>query len=449
MKYKTTIIVLLSLLLYFPCTAQLSSAFTTVPGFETRIRNYIDSLKIIDTHEHLIGPEILKESFFLDFSLLFMQNGYDDLVSAGMPDTLFDVIFNEPLTPVQKWKIMEPYWKNSFNTSFNRIILYSIRNLYGIEDLNETTVGPLSEKIKKAHETDWFDIILRDSCKIDYIINDGNYIPGKDSYFRYAKRFDDWLLLRSKYGIDSLAIKQLDPIYTLEDLVKSLTLAFEKEVNSGMTAVKVFTAYYRTLFYDKSSQDAARKVFRNLVNGEQDFKISMTEAKPLQDYLFHHLMKLAEKHDIPVAFHTGLQAGKGKIIGNSDPTLLTNVFSEYPRNEFVLYHGSYPFGGTLSALAKNYRNVYIDMNWVYSVSPSYSKRYLSEWLETVPVSRIIAFGGDSMSAENVYSELMAARKIISEVLSEKVAEGYFSETEARLIARMILRDNAAKLYKLN
>ncbi len=366
-----------------------------------------------------------------------------------MPDTLFDVIFNEPLTPVRKWQIMEPYWKNSFNTSFNRMILYSIRNLYGIEDLNETTVGPLSEKIKKAYETNWFDIILRDSCKIDYIIKDGNNIPGKDGYFRYAKRFDDWLLLRSKYGIDSLAIKQLDPIYTLEDLVKSLTLAFEKEVNSGMTAVKVFTAYYRTLFYDKSTQDAARKVFRNLVNGEQDFKISMTEAKPLQDYLFHHLMKLAEKHDIPVAFHTGLQAGKGKIIGNSDPTLLTNIFNEYPRNEFVLYHGSYPFGGTLSALAKNYRNVYIDMNWVYSVSPTYSKRYLSEWLETVPVSRLIAFGGDCMSAENVYSELITARKIITEVLSEKVAEGYLSEPEARIIARMILRDNAAKLYKLD
>ena len=175
----------------------------------------------------------------------------------------------------------------------------------------------------------------------------------------------------------------------------------------------------------------------------------MTEAKPLQDYLFHHLMKLAEKHDIPVAFHTGLQAGKGKIIGNSDPTLLTNIFNEYPRNEFVLYHGSYPFGGTLSALAKNYRNVYIDMNWVYSVSPTYSKRYLSEWLETVPVSRLIAFGGDCMSAENVYSELITARKIITEVLSEKVAEGYLSEPEARIIARMILRDNAAKLYKLD
>ncbi|MDX9725473.1 MAG: amidohydrolase family protein [Bacteroidales bacterium] len=449
MRHTTTILVLLSLTLSTTTTAQQSPVFAHVPGFENRIRRYVDSLRIIDTHEHLIGPEILRKSYFLDFTLLFMQNGYDDLISAGMPDTLFDDVFNEPLSPIEKWRIIEPYWKKSFNTSFNRMIIYSIRNLYGIEELNESTVGPLSEKIKNAYETGWFDNILRDSCKIDYIIEDGNYITGKDEYFRYVKRFDDWLLLRSRFGIDSLAIKQLDPIYTLDDLVESLTLAFENEVNKGMKAVKVFCAYYRPLFFARTSAESAKKVFRNLVNGEGDYRITMAEAKSLQDYLFHHLMQLAEKYDLPVAVHTGLQAGKGKVLGDSDPTLLTNLFREYPKVEFVLYHGSYPYGGELSALAKNYSNVYIDMNWIYSVSPTYSKIYLNEWLEMVPVSRLMAFGGDCNTAENVYSELQTARRIITEVLSDKVEEGYINESEAKLIARMILRENAVKLYKLN
>ena len=30
---------------------------------------YVDSLEIIDTHEHLLGPELVKNGFFLDFSL--------------------------------------------------------------------------------------------------------------------------------------------------------------------------------------------------------------------------------------------------------------------------------------------------------------------------------------------------------------------------------------------
>ena len=53
-----------------------------------------------------------------------------------------------------------------------------------------------------------------------------------------------------------------------------------------------------------------------------------------------------------------------------------------------------------------------------------------------------------MVVENVYSELILARNIISDVLSERVKEGYYSEDEAKKIAKMIFHDNAARLYKL-
>ena len=446
MRLKITVIIFLTV--FITGRAQKSPNPLPDSGFEDRIRNYLDTITIIDTHEHLIGPEMLKDSYFLDFSLLFMQNGYDDLVSAGMPDTLYDDIFNHTSDPLAKWKIIEPYWNNSFNTSFNRMILQSAKRLYGINQINKSTVGPLSDKIRKAYESNWFDQVIRDSCRIKYLIKDGNYMPGKDDYVKYEKRFDDWLTVRSKYRIDSLAILQLDPIYTLDDFIKSLETAFEKEVKKGMIAVKIFTSYYRTLNFEKTSAEAARKVFRTLVNGEEDFVIPMKDAKPLQDFMLFHLLDLARKYDKPVAIHTGIQAGRGKIIGDSDPTLLTNLFIDYPDVNFVLYHGSYPFGGEVSALAKNYRNVYIDMNWVYSVSPTYTERYFSEWLEMVPVSRITAFGGDCMAVENVYSELIAAKKIISNVLIKKVSEGYFTEDEAIKISKMIFYDNAAKLYDL-
>ena len=446
MKFKIIFLILFAL--SFTARGQDHTISSGDNGYENRFKSYVDSLKVIDTHEHLLDPQIIKGSYFLDFSLLFQQNGYDDLVSAGMPDSLFDDLFNEPLTPVQKWKLIEPYWGNSFNTSFNRIILLGINKLFGTNDLNESTVGPLSAKIANAYNTSWYEQVLKDSCKIKYVIRDGDPIPGKDDYFRYEKRFDNWLTIRSKYGIDSLAIKQLDPIYTLEDFTRSLRVAFEKEVKKGMIAVKIFVAYYRTLSFDKVETDAARKVFRSLVNGDEDHVISFKDAKPLQDYMLYVLMDLAEEYKIPVAIHTGIQAGKGKIVGNTNPTLLTNLFNEYPEVKFVLYHGSYPYGGELSALAKNYKNVYIDMNWMYSISPTYSERYMNEWLETVPVSRLTAFGGDCMSVENTYSELKVAKKIITKVLCNKIKEGYLSEPEAKRIAKMILFDNASKLYNL-
>lgn len=445
---KLLIILILPHMIFFSGLAQNNPGRGPASGFESRITKYVDSLRVIDTHEHLFTEEIVKGSSFLDFMLLFQPNGYDDLKSAGMPQSHFDSLYNESLSPLRKWKLIEPYWKNSFNTSFNRIILQGARNLYGINDLNENTVAILSDKIRKSYNSDHVDRILRDSCRIDYVIQDGYFMPGKDEYFRYAKRFDDWILIKSKYRIDSLAILQLDPIYTLEDLVKSMRLRFEAEMKKGMTVVKVFLAYSRPLKFENTGSEAARKVFRSLVNGNEDKVIPFREAKPLQDYMLHRLLDLACEYRVPVAFHTGLQSGDGNYLENSNPLLLSGLFKEFPGVNFVIYHGSYPFGGEIAVLAKTYKNVYLDMNWIYSISPSYSERYLNEWLETVPVSKLIGFGGDAMVVENVYSELITARKIISQVLSSKIMDGYITENEAKTIARMILRENASRLYNL-
>lgn len=93
MKYKISFFFLL-FIASIPVQAQLQIKPPPDQGFESRIRKYIDTLSIIDTHEHLVGPEMLADGFFLDFSLLLLQNGYDDLISAGMPDTLYDKLFN-------------------------------------------------------------------------------------------------------------------------------------------------------------------------------------------------------------------------------------------------------------------------------------------------------------------------------------------------------------------
>jgi hypothetical protein len=418
------------------------------PGYELRIREFIDSLRIIDSHEHLFDPEALKTTNFLDFTLLLHQNSYDDLVSSGMPGTAYDQLFNTQLSAKEKWDIVKPYWKNAFNTSSNRVIRIAIRDLYGISDLNDSTVEVLSSRIKEAYNGDWFNHVLKDRCRFDYVLQETDFVGEKSNYFRYTDTFSDWLTVKTKYRIDSLAVTQLEPIYTLENYVSSMRLAFEGAIKMGMVAVKINIAYSRPLNFDNVSADVARKVFRTLINGNESFGISYKDAKPLQDYMLHKLLDMAKEYNLPVAFHTGLQAGKGNVIGNSDPSLLINLFFEYPDVNFVLYHSSYPYGGTLSALAKNFPNVYIDMNWTYSISPSYAQRYLNEWLETVPASKIMAFGGDQRCVENTYGELVLAKEVISDVLIGKVKDGYISEPEAKAIAKKILYDNGVKFYKL-
>ncbi|MFA5816766.1 MAG: amidohydrolase family protein [Bacteroidales bacterium] len=143
--------------------------------------------------------------------------------------------------------------------------------------------------------------------------------------------------------------------------------------------------------------------------------------------------------------HTGLNGGD---IENSKPTHLVNLFQEYPDVKFILFHGAYPYGGELAVLAKKFTNVYIDMCWLYIISPSYSERYLHEWLETVPANKIMAFGGDFLHVEGVYSHLLLAKQIVSNVLIDKVKDGYLTENEAIKIAQMIFHDNAVRILNL-
>jgi predicted TIM-barrel fold metal-dependent hydrolase len=418
------------------------------PGYRTRLRNYVDSMRIVDSHEHLFDPDLLKRSALLDFMILFNMHNFYDFVSAGLSPDYFYQLLGDSLTPARKWEIIEPYWKKSGNTCYNRISLIAADRLFGYDDISSSTVGPISDKIRKAYQGNWFEYVIDELCRFDYIIQDGSRLDRRYSKVKYVSRFTPWLTVRSKYRIDSIAVMQVVQIRTLEDFVQSLENNFLREVKTGIVGIKINMAYSRSLNVEKVKTEAARKIFRALMDNPEDELMTYASAKPLQDYMVFRLLELADKYKLPVAIHTGLQTGNGNRLENSNPLLLENLFQEFPNVRFSVFHGSYPYGGELATLAKTYPNVYIDMCWLYAISPSYSERYLHEWIETVPANKIMAFGGDYDNVENIFGELVVAKEVITRVLTEMVRERYMSEERARNIARMILHDNAVEFYHL-
>ncbi|HBB93031.1 MAG TPA: hypothetical protein DC042_15290 [Bacteroidales bacterium] len=420
------------------------------PGFEQRIRDFVNQIKVVDTHEHLLNPAGF-DSSMLDFMLLFRHYATGDFESAGMPRNIMDKLFTDSLTSIEKWRTLEPYWERCFNTGYNRAAVLAAEKLFGVKAIDETTVAGLSEKIRKAYQTDWYDQVLRQKCNIEYVIEDypfddwENRIFGNQNMFRYVRKFDGFVLINSRDGIKNLGKWKSTGIQNLDDLVNALDNAFHQAFSQGIVAVKSILAYNRTLFYGKVTKEEAQEVFNKIMNAPGEEALSFDEVKPLQDYMMRRVLDLADSHDLPVQLHTGLNGG---TIENAKPTNLTNLFREYPDVRFILFHGGYPYGGELAVLAKKFNNVYIDLCWLYIISPSFSERYLHEWLETVPASKIMAFGGDFLYVENVYSHLLFAREIVSNVLIDKVRDGYFSEVEAIKIAQMLFHDNAIRILNL-
>jgi hypothetical protein len=438
----------LFLVLVFICSqAQVSIKPEPESGYKERIREYIDAQKVVDTHEHLMNPKGITNSGMFDFTLLFHHYADDDIKSSGMSKATFNTLLTDSLTVAEKWKIMEPYWEKSFNTAYNRVVSLTAEKLYGVNDINKNTVVELSEKIQDAYQSDWFHTVLKDKCNIEFVINDsGDRSFGDKSMFRYTKRFG-YFRIDSRNEIDKISKNRNTKISSLNDLIETLTSEFEEALKNDFLTVKVGIAYSRILYFEDVDTERATEVF-NTIYSNPDKEYAFEEVKPLSDYMMHQIVELAKKHNKPVQIHTGLQAGDGNYIENSNPTHLANLFLKYRDVNFILFHGGYPFGSELASLAKNFRNVYIDMCWLYIISPSYSERYLHEWLETVPANKIMGFGGDYHNVDNVYGHLLFAKEVIGNVLIEKVESRYLSEKEAKKIASMLLYDNAVNFFHL-
>jgi predicted TIM-barrel fold metal-dependent hydrolase len=231
---------------------------------------------------------------------------------------------------------------------------------------------------------------------------------------------------------------------------------------SKIAGIKIALAYRRPLYFEKRSYADAEQAFntiyktttfhREIIDVDKGYSKMVPDSpgtkalKPMQDYLVHLAISEAEKRELPIQIHTGLHEGNENILTNSDPTHLVNLFMEYKNAKFDIFHGSWPYCGQLGALAKNFHNVYLDMSWMHIISPQKARTALSEWLDEVPVNKILGFGGDYLAVEGSYGHSVIARDNISKVLSEKVDEGDYSIDEAKRYASMMLRDNPMKLF---
>jgi len=418
-------------------------------NFEDRITKVVNEILIVDTHEHITLEEVRMSSpEKIDFTHIFRHYFQDDTNSAnkGSIKEFRDIVYNTNFPIKERWELLKPVYESVRSTGYGRIPLIIARDLYGISDINDATIGELTKRIQDANKPGLYKYILKDKAKIDLAIMDMGHNKYDPEYFRHVEKFDHFVFVNSYAELKDLGVQYDIPINSMSDYLAALRKAFKEGIDFGMVGVKSALAYPRILKFDNVSKTRAEKILTALLNKSD---VNGSDIKALQDYFMHRVLDLIDEFDIPIQYHTGIQAGNGGSLGNTKPTHLVNLFAEYPNVDFTLFHGGYPFGGELSVLAKNFPNVYIDMSWVYIISPSYSKRYLHQWIETVPANKILGFGGDYIFVEAVYAHAVIARQIVADVLIEKVRDRYLTEKEAIHIANLILRENAIRIFKLD
>ncbi len=151
--------------------------------------------------------------------------------------------------------------------------------------------------------------------------------------------------------------------------------------------------------------------------------------------------------DLPIQMHTGYLAGLGGRIDNGNPMKLINLFVEYPKAKFILFHGGYPWTGEFVALGKQFSNVYLDLVWLPQLSRTSAIRTLHEMLDAMPYNKIL-WGGDVARIDDAVGSLELGKEVVATVLSERVEKGWMPEDLAFDIAKHIFHDNAIELFHL-
>lgn len=238
---------------------------------------------------------------------------------------------------------------------------------------------------------------------------------------------------------------------TLADYCRQVvTATLERHKAGGAVAEKLESAYLRWLDFGPAAEADAARVYAQFANGGVP---PAAEYKSLQDYLFWYLAREAGRLGLAVHIHVANGGGANYDQRGSNPLLLTWAFNEpsLRATRFVVVHGGYPYYAETAGLLSK-PNVFADFSALsYFEGPQGQARYLRTWLTSWPEK--VLYGSDASPdtdeigwEETGWVASQTAREALAAALTSMVQDGEITRARASEIGRMVLRENAKKLY---
>ncbi len=249
-----------------------------------------------------------------------------------------------------------------------------------------------------------------------------------------------------------LGVAALPP--TLDEYVAGVVApTLQRQARGGALAVKFEAAYLRALDFAPASAGEAGRIYAEFVRGGEP---DAAQVKTLADYLFRVVARQAGSLHLAVHFHTGIGAGAYFDLAGSNPLNLESAVGDtaLAATSFVLLHGGWPFTKETAALVGKH-NVWADFSFQDQMLPAPQlAAVLRTWLEIYPDK--VLFGTDAFEysadvswPETAWLATTNSRRALALALTQMLRAGELDRTRALELARMVLRDNAHRLYSLD
>jgi len=259
-------------------------------------------------------------------------------------------------------------------------------------------------------------------------------------------------MLRAKY-MKELGVNAL-PATLGEYLSRVVTPALERQRQSGAVAIKFEVAYLRSLDFGPANQTDAAAIYAKYAHGGAP---DTAQYRKLQDFLFRYVASESGRLSMAVHIHTGAGCGSYFYLSGANPMLLEPVLNDASlrKTNFVLLHaGAVAYSPLVGYLVMK-PNVYADISqqtWMESAEHlGASLRYWLEWYpEKILFGTDLAPGGSPEIdwEEIAWQTTENARRALGIALTGMMRDGEITRAEAVTFAHDVMRDNAAKLYKI-
>ena len=261
--------------------------------------------------------------------------------------------------------------------------------------------------------------------------------PDQKAFFPLEEK-----LLKRYYAESGVASR---PATLDEYLDKVVRATLERHKQGGALAEKFEMAYLRTLEVGNPSLADARKVY---AAGSGDYQL-------LQDYIFRFIATECGRLGMSVHLHVAHGGGGYFHTTWANPLLLEPLLVDpaLRKTTFVMIHGGWPFTREVTAMLTK-PNAYVDFSEQTQFNtPHDTAEVLRGWLTYVPEKVMFATDAYPASAELGWEEsgFIASnngREALVRALTGMIRDREVTRAQALELARMVLRDNARKLYGL-
>ena len=405
---------------------------------EQRLLDELATMEVVDAHEHL-PREATRLQEPADALIFYRQYTRLVMFSAGLEESAFLRLHDPGVPWEERFGIFEQYRDLIRCSGADRAARIALERFYGEKELTRTNFEQITAQVREFYRPGLYRKVLAEACGIRTVLQNSDDPGWEEPLFRVVPMLGiggEW------HSYPDLARQVLEGEHGFTDLDEYLQDRRDRLValqQRGAVAVK-HTAH---LYCDPDRRQAER-VFAQLQQG-QDRWTRTSVPSPLCNYLTDQLLGVAGELGLPVAVHTGVWGDFREL----DAREMIPHIQRHPEVRFDLFHMNLPAPRALGRIGANFGNVWLNMCWAHTVSPTTAANALDEWLDQVAANRIIAFGGDvRWPVEKVYGHLTLAREVVAIALARRRDRGLLDLDCALWLGRRFFFDNPCELYGL-